>query len=98
MVVHHQPEGLCGNLDLLCHRDVGLRRGWITRGMVVYQDQGRSVQFQRPFNHFAWVDGHVIDRPLGLFFVCDQDVLAVQKEDAKLLSLAVRHDSVTVIK
>ena len=45
--------------------------------VVVHQDQGRGVQFQRPFCHLSWVDRNVIHSPLGLLFIRDQHILAV---------------------
>ena len=66
--------------------------------MVVDQDQGRGVEFKRPADDFAWIDGDVIDRATGLFLVRDQDVLAIQVKDAELLDLAMGHGSVAIIQ
>ncbi len=63
----------------------------------MHQDQGRRVQRQRPLDHFARVDGHVIDGAAALFLVRDEGVLAVEVEDAKLLHIAVGHGRVAIV-
>lgn len=57
---------------------------------------GRCVEFQGAFDHLARVDRDVIDGPFGLFFIRDQGVFRVEKEDPKLFGFTVGHDRVAV--
>ena len=85
-------------LHLGRHGNVGLAGGWVARRVVVHQDDRRGVQFEGAFDHLARVDGHVIDGALGLFLIRDQDVLAVEKQDAELFGFAVGHRGVAVVQ
>ena len=48
-------DGAGGQFDLPGHIDIGLARGWVARGVVVNQDDRRSVQLQRSLHYFARV-------------------------------------------
>ena len=64
----------------------------------MHQNKRAGVQFKRAFGDLSRVDGDVIDSALALFLIADDDVLAVQINDAELFGFAVRHRGVTIIK
>jgi hypothetical protein len=66
--------------------------------MVVHQDDCRGVQFQRSFHDLSRVDWHMINGALALFFIGDQDVLAVEEKDAELFGFAVGHDGLAIVQ
>ncbi len=57
----------------------------IAARVVVRQDQGRRLQFQRAPHHLARVDGRVVDGAARLRLVGQQAVLVVEEQDAELL-------------
>src|SRR5271155_2694357 len=70
---------------------------WVTRGMVVHEDQSRSSQLKGTFDDLAGVNRRVIDRASLLHFVLDQRVLAIEKQYMKFLYLAASELRVTVL-
>jgi len=64
----------------------------------VNKDQRACVQFQRPLDHLTRVDRDMVDGAAGLRLIRDQHVLAVQKQHAKLLDLAMRHGGVAIVQ
>lgn len=69
MVMQHDAEHGGGLLDLLGHRDIGLRGGRIARWMIVHQNERGGVQLQRPLDDFARVDRNMINRALPLLLI-----------------------------
>ena len=66
--------------------------------MVVHQDDRGGAQLQRPLDHFARIDGRVIDGAAILHLVGDQMIFAVQEEDAEFLVLRARHRRRAIIE
>ena len=64
---------------------VGLPEGWLCTRI-----SAEAPEFERPLDDLARIDRGVVDRALLLALVLDQHVLAVEKQDVKLLDLAVR--------
>src|SRR5690349_9039806 len=62
----------------------------VARGVVVHQDQGRRLEFERAFDDLAGVDRRMIDRAALLALMLDQHVLAVEEQNMEFLDLAVR--------
>ena len=93
-----EAQRLAGILDLGGHRDVGIGRGGVARGVVVHQDQRAGVQFQRALHDLTRVDRDMVDGALGLFLIGDQHVLAVKKQDAELFGFAVGHGGVAIVQ
>jgi hypothetical protein len=85
-------------LHLQGHADVGLGGRRVARGVVVHHDQRAGIHLQRAFHHLARIDGHMIDRALGLLLIRDQHVLAIKVEDAELLGFPMRHGGVAIIE
>jgi len=79
MVVQNHTERGRGLLDILGHRDVGLRWRRIARGMIVHQDQRRGAELERPLDDLAWIDRCVIDGSALLALILDQHVLAIKE-------------------
>ena len=98
VVMQHDAKHPGGILDLGGHVDIGLGRRGVARRMVVHQDQRRGIQLQRPLDHLARVDGHMVDRALGLFLVRDQHVLAIEEQDAELFGFAVAHRGMAIVQ
>ena len=65
-------QRLAGIPDPRGHLDVGLAGRRIAGGVVVDEDQRRGVQLERPLDHLARVDRHVIDGAARLFLVRDR--------------------------
>ena len=51
-------------------------------GVIMDKDQRRGAQFQRPAQDLARVDRDMIDRAAPLRLIRDQDILAIEEEDA----------------
>jgi len=85
VVMQRQAEKLAALLDLLGHAQIGLGRRGIARRVVVDQDQGAGVQHQRPLDHLARIDRHMIDRAGRQKLIGDDAVLAVEIEDMESL-------------
>ena len=98
MVVERDPKRLAGLLDLAGHADIRLRRCRVARRVIVHENEGRGIQLQRPLGNLPGVDGNMVDRPLRLRLVRDQDVLAVEEENPELLRLAMCHRGVAVVQ
>jgi len=98
VVVKHQPKRLGRATDPLGHGYVGLRWRGIARRVVVHEDQGRGVDLQRALHNLSRVDGHMVDGTACLFLIRDQDVLAVQIQDAKLFGFPVGHGGVAIVQ
>lgn len=96
MVMHRDTQGACRITDLAGHGNIGLRWRRVARRVVMNKDHRCRVQFQRPFHNLARIDGDMIQRAFGLFFIRDQDVLSVQKQDAELFDIAMRHHCVAI--
>ena len=71
---------------------VGSPEGWLCTRMIEV-----GVQFKRPFDDLARIDGHVINGAFALFFVGDEDIFGIQKQNAELFSVAVGHDCVAIV-
>lgn len=91
VVVHDYPDRFGGTPNLSRHIDIGSRWRRIARGVIVHEDNGRRIEFESPFDDLPWIGGHVVNGSAALLLVGDQDVLAVEKKDAKMLDLAMRH-------
>src|SRR6266852_988549 len=98
VVVHRNPERLGDLRDLPRHLDVGARRRRVAGGLIVDQDDSGRGQFQRPFDHFTWIDRRMIDRADLLDLVGDELVALVEKQDAKLLFVGERHGGPAIIQ
>ncbi len=85
VVMQRQAEILAALLDLLGHAEISLGRRRITRRVVVDQDQGAGVQHQRPLDHLARIDRHMIDCAGRQKLIGDDAVLAVEIEDMESL-------------
>jgi hypothetical protein len=66
--------------------------------MVVHQDDGGGGKFQSPLDDLARIDRRVVDGAAALHFIGDEDILAVEEEDAKFLALLARHRGRAVIQ
>ena len=64
VVVDRDAHRLGGGDDLAGHGDIGLGGGWIARGVIVAEDDGRGRHLQRPPHDLARIDGRVIDGAL----------------------------------
>ena len=89
VIVQRDVENICGAMDLFSHADVGLTWAGVTRRMVVHKDDGSGVQFQGAFDDLARVDRNMVNGAARLFFVGDQGVFGVEKEDAELFGFPV---------
>ena len=98
MIVQSDLERLGGRRDLARHVDIGARGRGIAARMIVHQDDGRGAELQRALDDLARIDRRVIDRALALHFVGDQDVLAVEEQDAEFLVGAARHRGGAIIE
>src|SRR5439155_19030967 len=96
VVQYHAERGRC-SFDVLGYGDVGLRRGWVARGVVVHQDQCRGAEIERALDDLARVDRRMVDRAALLALVFDQYVLAVEEQDVELLDLVVRDMGIAII-
>ena len=91
------PRGSAAAI-FFCHLDIGAAGRGIARGVVVHQDQCRGAQFQGPLNHFAGIDGGVVNGAALLHLVRDQAVFAVQEHDAEGFRLVVPHGGAAVVQ
>ena len=62
------------------------------------KDDRAGVQFKRAFCNLARIDRDMIDRAFRLFLIRDEDVLAVEVENAKLLHLQMGHGGVAIVQ
>ena len=98
MIVDRDAHGIGGLNHAGRHRDIRILGRRIARGMIVDEDQRRSVQFQRAADDLSRIDRNMIDRAARLFLVGNQDVPAVQIEDSKLLGRTMGHCGVAIIQ
>ena len=94
--MHRDAQGACRITDLAGHGNIGLRWRGVARRVVVDKDHRCRVQFQRPLHNLARIDGDMVQRAFGLFFIRDQDVFRVEEQDAELLGIAMRHHRVAI--
>ena len=87
VIVHRNAERLRYGDDLLRHLDVGARRCRIAGRVVVDQNDGGSGQFQRAFDHFARIDGRMVDGAGLLHLVGNNLVSLVEKKNTELLAV-----------
>ena len=72
---------------------VGSPLGWLWTMMMA-----RGRQLQGPLDHLARVERGVVDRAAALHLVADQDVLAVEEQDAEMLGRLVLHGQLQVVE
>jgi hypothetical protein len=56
--------------------------------MVVHQDQGHGVQFQCAPDHFARIDGCVVDGSAGLRLIGERAVAVIEKQPPDLFDFS----------
>src|SRR3546814_12914312 len=82
MIVECDPQ-LCRSVrDIPRDRDILPARFGAAARMVVDEDERRGAEFERAFDHFADIDGRLVDRTLAREFVAAQHVARVEVEDA----------------
>ena len=94
VVMERQAEILAALLDFLGHADVGFRGRWITRRVVVDQDQGTGVQHQRPLDHLARIDRDMINSAGREKLIGDDAVLTVEIEDVEAFDGATNGEGI----
>ena len=85
VVMQSQAEIPAPLLDLLGHAEIGLRRCRVARRVVMDQDQGAGVQHQRPLDHLARIDRHMVNRAGREKLIGDNAVLTVEVEHVEAL-------------
>src|SRR5690242_6633268 len=88
VVNHYAERGGCLD-NVLGHRDIRSGRGRIAGRMIMYEDQRRSSHVEGAFYYLPGINWRVIDCPPLLPLILDQRILAIKKENMKLLDLAV---------
>lgn len=91
MIVNRQVDFFGGFDESLRGLDIDFARFWISRRMVMRDDQGGRIEDEGPFQYFTRVDGGRGDRTSTDDFIADQAVLAVQKQHAHLFYRQARH-------
>lgn len=86
MIVNLNLEELRGLHNLARHLDVGARRLWIPRRVIVDEDDGCGRNLQSPANNLARVDGRVVDRAMGHKFVAKEPVAFIEEQGAELFT------------
>src|SRR3546814_7467513 len=87
---------LCRSVrDIPRDRDILPARFGAAARMVVDEDERRGAEFERAFDHFADIDGRLVDRTLAREFVADQHVARVEVEDANALDVDRRSEEHT---
>lgn len=66
--------------------------------MIVHKNERGCVQFKGALRNLSWIDGYVIDGPTGLFFIGDENVFPVKKQNTKLLGFAMRHGGMAIVE
>jgi len=66
--------------------------------MIVHQDEGRRRELEGALDDLARVDRRVIHRAPVLYFVGDQEILAIEEEDAEFLLSGSRHRCRAIIE
>ncbi len=65
--------------------------GGIPRRVIMHQHDGRRRQIERPFHHLAHIDGCVVHGSLLLYFVGDDLIALIEKQDTKPLLTLEAH-------
>src|SRR5690606_14949597 len=84
VIMDDEAHHLGCSLDPAGHGDIRLRRGWIARGVIVDENQGRGIQLKRPAHDLARVDRDMINGAPCLFLIRDKHVLTVKVKDTEL--------------
>ena len=98
VVVHGNAERLRHVDDRLRHLDVGVRRRWVARGVIVDEDDRGRRKLQRPLDHLARIDRRVVHGADLLQFVDDQLVALVEEQHAELLLVGERHRRAAIVE
>ena len=91
MVVQCNVKALRQIAQLMGHFNIGARRRRVARGVIMGNDEGGGVQFQRPFDDLAWIDRRMVDRASAHLFIGDDIVLFIQKNNMKFFDFVFRH-------
>src|SRR3546814_8719136 len=81
MIVERDPQLGRSVGDIPRDRDILPARFGAAARMVVDEDERRGAEFERAFDHFADIDGRLVDRTLAREFVADQHVARVRSEE-----------------
>lgn len=94
VVVQGQAKDDTRLLYILCYGNVTVGRLWITRRVVVNQDQSRGVEVERAPDYLARIDRRVINGADTKALIRNQSVLPVEIENMEAFDFATHRQRV----
>ena len=97
MIMHCNAHRLGSVHDGAGHLDIVPAGGRISRWVIVHENDGAGLQFQRALHDFARIHWCLVHRSLAHRFIADQDVAVVEKQHPELLCQLVREAGVQIV-
>ncbi len=60
------------------------------------EDEGTGIEFKGALDNLTRIDRDMVNRAAGLFFIRDQDILAVKEQDPELFNAPVCHGGAAI--
>lgn len=77
MVKNHNIHGACGGLNLMGNVKISLRRGDVTAGMIMGQNNICCIKVKRSLDDFPGKDSRLVNGACLLSLVADQNILGI---------------------
>ena len=96
VIVHYYPER-AGLDDMVGYNNVSSRTSWVTGGLIMHEDQRRSLQFESAFDHLVGINRRLVDRPFQSPVIFNRGVFVIEKKDMEPFDLAAHDLSLAIV-